>query len=380
MAETPNFELSLRDVEHPSKMPRFASLTDDEVSDMLSKRVPESTRQSTTKWLRAFQLYLNEKGIEFDLSTGGAQDLADLLSKMYVELRQKTGEHYSKSSLLGFRAAIQRHLSALGRDVNIFEDSEFKHANEVLDAYFKKCKREGDLKPVQHKQTISETDMAKLMEYFRTHEDPVSLTEKVWFFITYHFCLRACESQAMLRMEDFAEKQDENGRPYFVLSTSFATKNHQGGLSVRDTVSEGRIQEPSQVASIKLLFSKLGGKTTRIFQMAKKSYTKEGEWYTGCPLGKNTISAMMKRLSAKAGLSQLYTNHCVRATCITNLTELGVNTHVIMGTSGHKSVQSLVSYNRPSEQAKATTAAKLDLPLTASHQSIVPSKRQAPPV
>ena len=147
MAETPDFELSLEEVEQPSKMPRFASLTDDEVSDtVLSKRVPESTRQSTTKWLRAFRHYLDEKDIEFDPSTGGAQDLAHLLSKMDVELRQETGEYFRKSSLLGFCAVIQRRLSALGRDVNIFEDSEFKHAKDVLDAYFKKCKREGDFK------------------------------------------------------------------------------------------------------------------------------------------------------------------------------------------------------------------------------------------
>ena len=157
--------------------------------------------------------------------------------------------------------------------------------------------------------------------------------------------------------------------PLFASRQSFVPS---GGLSsVRDTVSEGRIQELSQVASIKLLFSKLGGKTTRVFQMAKKTYTKEGEWYTGCPLGKNTTSATMKWLSEKAGLSRVYTNHCVRATCVQ--TELGVNTHVIMGTSGHKSVQSLISYNRPLEQAKASTVAKLDIPLFASRQSFVPS-------
>ena len=200
------------------------------------------------------------------------------------------------------------------------------------------------------------------MQYFRTHEDPVSLTEKVWFYITCHFCLRACESQAMLRVEDFEEKHDEQEQPYFVLSNSFTSKNHQGGMSsVRDTVSEGRIQAPSQVAAMKLLFRKLDDKSDRIFQMAKKSYSSEGKWYTGCLIGKNTISAMMKRLSTKARLSKVYTNHCVRATCITRLTAQGVDPQTILGTSGHRSVQSLCTYNRSSDQAKAKTAARLDI-------------------
>ena len=54
--------------------------------------------------------------------------------------------------------------------------------------------------------------------------------------------------------------------------------------------------------------------------------------YTGQPLGKNTIAEMMKRISQKAGLANTYTNHCVRATCITRLSEFDVEDHIIMGT------------------------------------------------
>ena len=70
---------------------------------------------------------------------------------------------------------------------------------------------------------------------------------------------------------------------------------------------------------------------------------------------------MMKRLSTKARLSKVYTNHCVRATCITRLTAQGVDPQTILGTSGHRSVQSLCTYNRSSDQAKAKMAARLDI-------------------
>ena len=69
---------------------------------------------------------------------------------------------------------------------------------------------------------------------------------------------------------------------------------------------------------------------------------------------------MMRRISQKASLSRMYTNHCVRATCITRLAECGVRDSMIMATSRHKSVQSLQSYQRPSEKQLQKTAALLD--------------------
>ena len=68
----------------------------------------------------------------------------------------------------------------------------------------------------------------------------------------------------------------------------------------------------------------------------------------------------MRRISQKASLSRMYTNHCIRATCITRLAECGVLDSRIMATSRHKSVQSLQSYQRPSEKQLQKTAALLD--------------------
>ena len=73
--------------------------------------------------------------------------------------------------------------------------------------------------------------MQKLNQYFTGSKDnPVILTEKVWFNVTYHFCMRACEVQALLRVQDLAECRDDQGHTYYQLSTSFKTKNYQGGI------------------------------------------------------------------------------------------------------------------------------------------------------
>lgn len=54
-------------------------------------------------------------------------------------------------------------------------------------------------------------------------------------------------------------------------------------------------------------------------------------------LGKNILGQMMQRISKDADLSQVYSNHCITATCITLLDERGYEGRHIMTISKHKS-------------------------------------------
>ena len=67
-------------------------------------------------------------------------------------------------------------------------------------------------------------------------------------------------------------------------------------------------------------------------------------WYENVPVGRDTLNDFMKQLSKKADLSRIYTNHCIRATTVTNLNELGFEARDIMATTGHKSESSIRSY------------------------------------
>eukprot|EP00117_Sycon_ciliatum_P005091 scpid93677/ scgid1275/ len=70
---------------------------------------------------------------------------------------------------------------------------------------------------------------------------------------------------------------------------------------------------------------------------------------------------MMKSLSEKAGTSRIYTNHCLRATCVTVLQENGFSSNDIMSVTGHKNAQSLLSYSKPGEKQQQRMAACLDV-------------------
>ena len=341
---------------------RFKSVTDKDLDQIREDRVPENTKKATKQWMIVFKEWCTARKCVCDLRTVSASRLGSLLKFAYVEIRQQNGEVYAKSSILSFRSAIQRELSLLKRPMNVFTDKEFEEANHVLDGFLKKLKRDGNTAAVQHKQPISESDMAKLNEYFSNWEhDAIVLTQFVWFLVTYHFCLRGSEVQAYLTRDDLQVCSDDNCSEYIRLATAYVTKNHQGGTSGSDPVSDGRIIRKCHVQAVQLLLSKLNGKSPRVFQIARKHYkVDDREWYTGQVIGKNTIDKMMKTLSERASLSVTYTNHCVRASTITNLQSKGASATAIMRTSGHKSVQSLSHYLQPTEADKLQTARLLD--------------------
>ena len=67
-------------------------------------------------------------------------------------------------------------------------------------------------------------------------------------------------------------------------------------------------------------------------------------WYSKKHFGKNPLSTFMSDLRRKTGLSHIYTNHAIRSTGITILTNAQFSNANIMSVSSHKSVQNLRVY------------------------------------
>ena len=69
-------------------------------------------------------------------------------------------------------------------------------------------------------------------------------------------------------------------------------------------------------------------------------------WFKNRPLRVNKLGNMMKVISSGAGLSQIYTNHCVGATSITLWSNTGLTNWRIVAISGHRSENSLMHYKQ----------------------------------
>lgn len=98
--------------------------------------------------------------------------------------------------------------------------------------------------------------------------------------------------------------------------------------------------------ALKLYMSKLNRKSGSFFQYPRKNWSFDDNiWYEARPVGVNSLDSIMKNNSKAASLSQLYTNHSVRATAITLWSNAEIPNRHIMAISGHRNEQSLSHYN-----------------------------------
>ena len=103
------------------------------------------------------------------------------------------------------------------------------------------------------------------------------------------------------------------------------------------------------VAAIEFYLGKTHPDCKALFQTPNKATTKNMDfasaqhWYRNEPLGKNTISKMMERISIKAELSERYTNHCIRASTVTSFFQFqhGVDARKVCAITKHKDERSL---------------------------------------
>ena len=298
-----------------SESARFLVKTDEDVLHLLENAVPQNTRKSTDMWVGILASFCSERKIDFDLSTCSAQELNDVLCKFYPGLRTKKGELYKKSSYFAARAAVHRKVQELGRPFNLFKSVEFSQSHRVLDATLKVKKLDGEELSVRHKASLTQEDLSRLEAYFSDvlqANDPIKLTEFVWYVITLHFGLRAREIQVQLRKSDLEFRSDDSG-DYFVLNKDFASKNCQGGTKGREFETIGRVQNAHQVKALRLFLSKLNPGVERLFQRARNGIRRRRRRHVVSTSGARKESSGHDdggNLSACKSLSALHESLC----------------------------------------------------------------------
>ena len=228
-----------------------------------------------------------------------------------------------------------------------------------------------------HKKAISKQQVEKLFQSGELGpadtKDPAQLQRTAWFYLGIYFGRRGRENQRDMKPAMLALRATPQGEEYFELNREFpgslpATKNHQGGLSDAEDESDAKIfavpeSAKCPVKTIKNYLSHLNPKLDCLFQRPREGRSfKPGEdkvWYCNSPLGVNILDSMLKLMSSRAGIQPQLTNHCLRATSVTVLSDNNYETRHIKSVTGHKSDSSIESYNdRPSldQQKKMSEA------------------------
>ena len=353
-------------------MARFASVSDDDVEKLLADKFAKNTSNSTTVAWNVFSSYLREREREeIDLKTCNKNELDIILKDFYASARKTDGSMYKMTTFRSLRAGIQRKIKETRHDLDIITGYEFSGSRRVYEAQCTEMKKLG-LGKIDHKTPIPKADCDKMYSCgVLSDTNPTNLQYKFFFELFLHFCRRGRENLSKLMKTDFKVHTGENGVEEVVVDKDELTKNH----GPNDAVHVGGVMQATNrpncpVFTFKKYIGRLNKKNPYLFQRPKRLFPNENEgpWYDNQVVGVNTLSSYMKTISSKAELSNIYTNHCIRATAITVLDEAGVEARHIMSVSG----QSIRRYCKTSVATKRSMSKTLsDFTDTSSSSSIV---------
>ena len=294
------------------------------------------------------------------------EELNECLTMFYPAVRREDDTEFKVSSLKAIRAAIDRYLRQPpnNRPWSIVGDSAFQKSNKVLNAICKQMMQEGKVQPTIHKNPITSEQLQQLYETGQLGEwdtlDPSLLLRTAWFYITFYFGKRGCENQRKLTSDMLVLRSTPQERRYYEFRSPFACKNHQGVLTDNPDKSDGKMFEvPNSkrcpVKTLESFLKHLNPNLKALFQRPREVFNKVPAkvWYCNSPVGKSTLENMMKNMSTSPGIAPHLTNHCVRATSVTVLSDNNIEARHIKTVTGHKSDNSIESYcSRASFQQK----------------------------
>ncbi|KAJ7338763.1 hypothetical protein JRQ81_012665 [Phrynocephalus forsythii] len=308
-------------------------------------RLSENTRLATRYAVRIFREYLSEKAHSPDFETMDKGALCRVLRSFYAEARSKSGQLYSKSSLISIRSSLNRYLNEppYCRTLDLTKDPELRAANLTLAAVIRKLEEQG-AGPVVQKQAITRADLRKLYtcSVFST-QSPFGLLNKVWFETCMYFCTRGRENQRELEEDSFGLAMDEDGRKFVYFkalgpyhksrSSSWSKKRAESS----DEENLPRMYETGTEFCPYASFVKYLAKRNplcKAFFQRPRDHCSEGDvtWYENKAIGKNLLGTRMQMLSKAAKLSKTYTNHCIGAVSIATLNSIaGIGSKVPPG-------------------------------------------------
>ncbi|XP_031735440.1 uncharacterized protein LOC116401261 isoform X1 [Anarrhichthys ocellatus] len=304
-------------------------------------KLSENTRLATRYAVRIFREYLSEKAQSPDFETLDKEALCAVLRSFYAEARSKSGQLYSKSSLISIRSSLNRYLNEppYCRTLDLTKDPELRSANLTLAAVIRRLEEQG-AGPVVQKQAITRSDLRKLYEssVFNT-DTPFGLLNKVWFETCMYFCTRGRENQRELEEDSFGLAVDEDGRKfvYFKALGPYHKSRSAAWTKKRPDADEDTLprmyetgSEQCPYASFVRYVSKRNPLCRAFFQRARDHCcASDVTWYENKAIGKNLLGTRMQMLSRAAKLSKTYTNHCIGAVSIATLNS-------IVGASGSR--------------------------------------------
>ena len=316
----------------------------------------ESREEHKRRYSNQFKTFVkNQIKDDEPIETMSECKLADCLRQFYFSLRRNDNKPYKPASLICIRAGIANYLTdaPVSRAIDILHGCVFKTANNMLKSMVGFWLDTGD-EDIQHYDPIEFSDEAKMYNYF-DRNSPTRLQDEVWYIVVSYLGMRGREGMRNLKKSSLESKVDSNNKRYWMITGPQKTKNNKASLSAKQftSVKQSRIYEDPESGAcpyeaISLYLGKIQQcEKDTLFPKPRSSISIYGEWYyRNQVLGKDMLGGMMARISKQCNLSRIYTNHCVRATYIKTLKDVGFTNEEICSLTGHKDERSVARYDK----------------------------------
>lgn len=360
------------------------STTDEEVKNLTKGYIPDNTQKNTAWAVKVFSewRFAREEKCPEDLLTSGNVDLLNYWLPRFVnEARKTDGTPYPPRTINQILAALQRFMLGENHLLPKFLDRHnaiFRPIHNACDSVYHSLHSTGVGTSVRHTSVITDEEEAKLWDCgILAISNPKSLQRAVFYYVEKRFCIRGGDEQRRLGPSQFKRSSE----PDCVTYIEFGSKNNSGRL--KDFRYENKevpcpaIPEERPrclVFLIDLYLSKLPKYAFEqdIFYLRPKRVTPSdpaAAWYENVPVGKNTLSTMVKDMCSEADILGK-TNHSLRATGTSMMFQNNVPEGIIQKVTGHtcRSIEALRTYERVSvDQHKAVSKV---LMANASSQSV----------
>ena len=289
----------------PKDKPRFATpLPEAKMAEISKGKKCANTERSTSWAVTTFKQWMKErnKACPNDLcpddflEANHSNDVSNLqrwLCRFVVEARKQGGEPYPPTTLQSLLSGLLRYMRERRGDTPDFlskKDVRFQDLRGTLESTFSELHKKGVGAEV--KRTKEEEDQlwrAGMMGV----DTPKQLLNAVFFYVGKIFCLRGGVEQRGLKISQFQRCYSPDHYVY----VENGSKNNSG-------------------ANLRVV-------------------------------GKETLRTMLANMCDKAGIEKK-TNHSLRATGATEMFAANVPEKLIQSRTGHRSVEALRLYERPS--------------------------------
>lgn len=365
-------------ISYDNEQQRFKKVSESELEIFLKQQENRNTSRKTKSDMKIFQTFLttmhNETRKVEDIPPEKLDNYLSLFFVSATKSRESNGTiEYEPSSLKSIQVSIGRYLKDMNYGFNIQQDDEFHKSRRTLSAKFKELKSLGLGNKINASDPLTDEELNKFYDdNLMGTKNPRSLLNTVYINNNYHFGLRGVTEHYNLCWGDISLKVDTNGDEYLQYCRERQTKTRQGD-NVNNIRKGGPIAMENKLDRSRCpvfaykLFSQKRPESTKTdnfpfyiqaITFQDDNYESKLQWYKKQRLGTKSIQSIIKNMAKESlpGTDKKLTGHSARKGSIQKQKDNGIEDTEIVQRTGHKNINSILSYSRTNlEQQKKTS-------------------------